>query len=302
MTPPRDSQITITSDFSEIIYPLSEKTFFENYYEQRPLYRARRHRHIKDSTFKEHILRSLTEGRISYDNIDLAHNGNIIARESFLNTRDELDLTKISAHHHAGATLIINDFHKYDKSTSELNSNFQKWFSSPCGANLYITPAHQQGFSAHFDPHDVFVLQVEGKKQWRIFEAHSILPLKCQIRPVCREELGKPVLEVEMQEGDLLYIPRGWTHEAEALDSSSTHITLGIFAFTRADLILDILAQTIISDPSFRNALPPLLTSKTKTRDELLHTIKDLLKKLSEDDIVEGGINSFISRANPEAL
>ena len=32
--------------------------------------------------------------------------------------------------------------------------------------NAYITPPENQGFAAHYDTHDVFVLQVSGSKRW----------------------------------------------------------------------------------------------------------------------------------------
>ena len=38
----------------------------------------------------------------------------------------------------------------------------------PVQANAYVTPPQSQGFDDHYDVHDVFVLQVEGEKRWRI--------------------------------------------------------------------------------------------------------------------------------------
>ena len=34
--------------------------------------------------------------------------------------------------------------------------------------NAYITPPQSQGFAPHHDVHDVFVLQVSGRKHWTI--------------------------------------------------------------------------------------------------------------------------------------
>ena len=38
----------------------------------------------------------------------------------------------------------------------------------PVQINAYITPPQNQGFAPHYDVHDVFVLQVAGRKQWTI--------------------------------------------------------------------------------------------------------------------------------------
>ena len=47
-------------------------------------------------------------------------------------------------------------------------------------ANAYVTPPQNQGFSAHYDVHDVFVLQIDGEKQWRIHSPVLMSPLRDQ--------------------------------------------------------------------------------------------------------------------------
>ena len=37
------------------------------------------------------------------------------------------------------------------------------------GANTYLTPAGAQGFSPHYDDVEVFILQTEGSKHWRLY-------------------------------------------------------------------------------------------------------------------------------------
>ena len=38
----------------------------------------------------------------------------------------------------------------------------------PAQVNAYITPESSRGFDPHYDVHDVFVLQVDGEKHWRV--------------------------------------------------------------------------------------------------------------------------------------
>ena len=40
--------------------------------------------------------------------------------------------------------------------------------AQPLQVNAYLTPPGNQGFATHYDTHDVFVLQVDGRKRWRI--------------------------------------------------------------------------------------------------------------------------------------
>ena len=46
----------------------------------------------------------------------------------------------------------------------------------PVQVNAYLTPPAAQGFAAHYDTHDVFVVQVAGRKHWTIHEPVVRLP------------------------------------------------------------------------------------------------------------------------------
>jgi ribosomal protein L16 Arg81 hydroxylase len=68
--------------------------------------------------------------------------------------------------------------------------------------------------------YDVFVLQLEGQKDWTI-QADGVA-----------EDLGSITSwrTVTMKEGDLLYIPKGIFHYAQTADGFdvSTHVTIGL--------------------------------------------------------------------------
>lgn len=77
---------------------------------------------------------------------------------------------------------------------------------------MYLTPPDSQGFAPHYDDIDAFILQVEGKKRWKLYGARKEeekLPRFSS--PNFSEEtdnLGEPILDVVLEEGDLLYFPR----------------------------------------------------------------------------------------------
>jgi lysine-specific demethylase/histidyl-hydroxylase NO66 len=103
------------------------------------------------------------------------------------------------------------------------------YWGSCVGCNSYLTPAGSQGFAPHFDDIDAFILQVSGKKIWRLYDSvdeQTILP-RYSSRDFTRVELGDPRFEIILQEGDLLYLPRGVIHEAESLPGDhSLHVTI----------------------------------------------------------------------------
>lgn len=108
-------------------------------------------------------------------------------------------------------------------------SKLEDFWRSPMGSNSYYTPAGCQGFAPHFDDIDAFILQLEGAKRWRLHaptDPRNILP-RYSSRDFSQEEVGEVVMDVVLQPGDLLYLPRGMVHQAESLpESHSLHLTI----------------------------------------------------------------------------
>ena len=135
-----------------------------------------------------------------------------------------------------GMTVIIMTMQQRWAPVATLCRELEAFFRCPVHANLYLTPEGAQGFDAHFDTHEVFVLQLEGAKQWRLFGAPRPLPLVDERFDVPRNKLGPP-REVQLEAGDLLYIPRGFVHEAFTSEQASLHLTVGVNVYRWADLL-----------------------------------------------------------------
>ena len=69
-----------------------------------------------------------------------------------------------------GHTVVLQGLHRLWPPLIEFAGALTTDIGHPVQVNAYITPASSQGFSAHYDVHDVFVLQVAGEKRWRISE------------------------------------------------------------------------------------------------------------------------------------
>src|SRR4029453_18350276 len=68
-----------------------------------------------------------------------------------------------------GSTLVLQALHRFWPPIIEFCQRLPAGLGHPVQANAYITPPQSQGFSAHYDVHDVFVVQIAGEKQWRIY-------------------------------------------------------------------------------------------------------------------------------------
>ncbi|MFE9203118.1 cupin domain-containing protein [Micromonospora sp. NPDC007230] len=159
-----------------------------------------------------------------------------------------------------GATLVLQGLHRTWPALSDFARELGTALAQPVQVNAYLTPAGSQGFATHYDTHDVFVLQVDGRKHWRIHP--PVLPDPLERQPwggradeVAATAEGHAALDVVLAPGDALYLPRGWLHSAQAQERSSLHLTVGIRALTRYALVEELLALAA-DDPRLRAGLP----------------------------------------------
>ncbi|MFC7617468.1 cupin domain-containing protein [Actinokineospora soli] len=151
---------------------------------------------------------------------------------------DQVRDDKVAALFAAGSTVVLQGLHRMWPPLIDFARDLVADLGHPVQVNAYITPPSSQGFSAHYDVHDVFVLQVAGRKRWSVHEPVHRDPLRSQPwdrrkDAVARRAREEPALEATLSPGDALYLPRGYLHSARALGEVSAHLTVGVHVLTR---------------------------------------------------------------------
>ncbi|KAF1776082.1 Peptide methionine sulfoxide reductase [Phytophthora cactorum] len=127
-----------------------------------------------------------------------------------------------------------------------------------------LDPKNTQGFAPHFDDIEAFLLQTEGCKHWKVYQPlnESDMLARYPSGNYKPEELGKPVLEVDLEQGDLLYFPRGFIHQARAhKEKHSLHLTVSTGQQNSMGNFLEVLlpqalAGAINTNVELRRSLP----------------------------------------------
>jgi len=152
------------------------------------------------------------------------------------------DPGRVWDHFHDGATLVLQSVHRYWPSLAQLSRELELVLTHPVQVNIYVTPPASRGLGVHHDPHDVFVLQVSGRKQWDVFAADG-------------HEAGgdQRLIAAELQPGDAMYIPQRFPHAARTAGTASVHLTVGILTVSWRDAlrasIATALDQALSDDP-----------------------------------------------------
>ena len=159
-----------------------------------------------------------------------------------------------------GHTVVLQGLHRMWPPLIDFAGALTTDLGHPVQVNAYVTPGSSRGFSAHYDVHDVFVLQVAGEKRWRIHEPVHAAPLRDQPWTDRKAAVGaraqeEPVLDEVLRPGDALYLPRGYLHAAEALGGVSCHLTVGVHPVTRF-AVLEALLAVVADDARLRASLP----------------------------------------------
>jgi ribosomal protein L16 Arg81 hydroxylase len=136
----------------------------------------------------------------------------------------------------------------------------EREFGARAFANVYCSFKGVQAFQTHFDLHDVFAVQTEGEKTWRIYESRAdtpVLPLPPgdEIEKWLTESRGRLLFEAHMKPGDILYLPRGQYHDALTGAQASLHVTFGVAPATGLALF-KLLESALLRESEFRAYLP----------------------------------------------
>ncbi|MCT1619030.1 cupin domain-containing protein [Janibacter hoylei] len=205
------------------------------------------------------FVRVAKEGRTLADT-DFTRGGGVGA-----GVRDQVDDTALLRLFADGHTIVLQGLHRTHPPVLALAQELAADLGHPVQANAYVTPAANRGFAAHYDVHDVFVLQTEGTKRWSLHAPVHEHPLRDQPWQDRRSQVEQaaavePYLDVTLEPGDVLYVPRGWLHSATALGGVSVHLTIGVHVWHRhhlAEAVLDGTRRALAEQPELRTSLPP---------------------------------------------
>ncbi|MEI6161312.1 MAG: cupin domain-containing protein [Roseococcus sp.] len=189
---------------------------------------------------------------------DEGRNGSAgVPEDEFALPDGRVDLPRLLTRFDQGASLVVSQFHETHPPLANFCRGLERLFLHPVQSNIYLTPPAAQGFRTHFDTHDVLVLQVDGRKRWRVWDGERIeRPTRRTPWPGNMKPIGEPHVLI-LEPGDALYIPRGVMHDAATeAGGRSLHATIGFMEPSWAQAIRALLDEAELLDAGLRESLP----------------------------------------------
>lgn len=236
-----------------------EDVFFARYFNSRPMIRraaiARDPRQILSVADLDEVLCSEA---IRPPYLDIARDGKTVPRSAYTDpvvvqreyVTDRVVPARVAELFRTGATVTWNSLNHHRPNLRALARAMSTLFASQCDVIAFLTPAGRRGLAPHYDPVDVFVIQLEGTKRWRVW------PVPAQRRGndagnLTESELGPPAVEATLEPGDVLYMPYNCAHVARAQDAVSLHLSLSVAPRRWTGLLQDVVAALVKEDPAF---------------------------------------------------
>ncbi len=261
--------LTPPFSFDEIMAPLGAERFFAEYEGKRPL-------HLKGAADK--FAAVMTWAKLndllgmatiwSHASLQLMldkeaipparYCSAAIGRDGGQVLRPESD--KVRSFLKRGATLVANDIDHLSAGLTAFSETMEQALGGKVQGNLYLSSRRRQGFPAHYDTHDVFAVHLEGTKTWHVYEGRGVDPIahplfKTLPREHHEQAKGAKLMDVHMEPGDLLYLPRGQYHDALADEGGAAHIAFGVTYPIGMD-VMSLLFDRVVALPEFRANLP----------------------------------------------
>jgi hypothetical protein len=201
----------------------------------------------------------LSSDRIPLDSIDLYQDGHLIRLSDVQKKSGRTALEIVIERFGSGATIRLRDVDAVDAPMRQFAAEVHRHFAAPSQVNLYLTPPGKDGFPPHFDITDVFIVQVLGAKEWRVFDDYSnridLPAMETNWEPDRFRPTVQPVA-MTLRPGDALYLPRGVMHQAFCTGRASMHLTVSLAPLTYADLLVREVRRVAALDVTLRRRVP----------------------------------------------
>lgn len=220
-----------------INFNISKKDFFLNFLYKKPL--------LFKSSIDLHQL-SWKDVNELYSRGDISHrdfklmNGYEVPKKEYVESYDFLGVTEyrcitsvLYEYLRNGATLVRNRI-KNEPFVDQISKQIGSFAEARTLTGSYAAFSSKSSYKSHWDTRDVYAVQLLGRKRWILRKPNFEFPLYMQ-QTKNFPDIKEPeeiYMDVILEAGDILYIPRGWWHDPLPLDEETFHLAVATFAPT----------------------------------------------------------------------
>ena len=164
-----------------------------------------------------------------------------------------VDPAKLAAELRRGTTILLEEVQTCCPEVAAFTRGVEAatGYATYCAA--FLTPPGARGAAPHYDLASVFIRQLHGSKRWQVGRPVEPWPKEpWNNRKVPLDGRTEYLLE----EGDCLYLPRGYVHVGEATGAASLHLSIALKPVTWEQVLVRRIGELAAREPALRQALP----------------------------------------------
>lgn len=283
-------------DLEHLISPIQPKHFFEEYWNRKALYQPGGPDKFRGLFDREAFFRALPKCpdlKVGYTD------------EKGWPAHCQIGPDQAESMLANGKTVCATSIEQGDPRLAAFLSSIRKHFAVAGNFlfNCYLSP-DGAGFDLHLDDHPVCVLQIEGRKRWWYSPEPAMPAVLSNISfPKDRTSMQLPwvsvtrpreqdLSEVVLSPGDVLYLPKGSWHRAQAIGGSLA-LTMAMKSLSALELVQYALGPKL-NNIDFRSALPGywsedaakgIPTELEAAFETALHSLRQMLGSLTTSEL-----------------
>lgn len=277
----------MTAGLIALVNPIPMETFFREYWTKQFLHIPGPPDKLAHLYSWDVLNRALEEHRFGSKRLALVRGGQGLDPPRYLSMgTGQVNASRLVQEFDGGATIIFNQCEETYPPLRELCVELERLFHVGILVNLYAVRGTDNGFDVHWDEQDTFILQVAGRKHWKVWGPTRADPFREDVvdtSPATKPS-GPPIWDGILEQGSVLNMPRGWWHVAYPIGEPSLHLTLTIKNLTGIDL-LQWFAEQTKATATARMSVPIMQGEDAKRQ-----WLEDLRKSLSagwSDDLMD---------------
>lgn len=301
------------SDLAGILDPVGVDEFLTSYYGRRWCYIPGDHHKFAGLFDWEEVNRTLShhhldwihrdrDGAVDRPRLGMVKEGQNLRNDVLVghvdapdgSRRPQIDQVALTHQVRGGTTLYGGDLGDYHPALGTLATNVGRVLGERVKMGMHAVTRTVSGRKGHSDAFDIFVLQIAGRKRWKLRGRDPLRPIVGQaVAP--NPDPGPVELDTILEPGDVLYVPVGWWHDPCAVDGPSLHMNVTILPRT-GDHFLAWMRSEVESLPSFVAAASAAASG---------HSLDEALMAALRDDVAamvtQGALEQFLHEAAEDA-
>jgi len=158
-----------------------------------------------------------------------------------------VDVPRFMAFMDHGFSLSVTRINDYAPHLKDLTDSIRATLREQIKVGAIVTTGTGGAFRIHYDPEDLIILQVEGRKRWKIFGPPVVNPIVGMAPPPPPPE-DTLLFDEVLEPGDFLFLPAGNWHRCENASDRSLHLGIFFQPPNGLDVIKSITAQLLSED------------------------------------------------------